>query len=268
MTVSERLELADLANFPRLWSELWFDKHSCTDFGSPQYLAAEKKLRTLVTGYRLETSVASDASLDSLSDRVSEEPDNVTFICWKDLCAAQTTHYEKPALEFSKGRRDKSSGETHFACAQREFEEETGLSKEQYTVLNVAPLREEFIGINGCRYVYVYYLAEMKETVTLLPSATVVHPSSAVTRTTIGESGCLEVGAADSTHVTDKVPVEDDHVWINPKNLSQASEVSEIGWRTSLEILALFRPKDTSRIACFQEAHGIFEELAKNKITL
>ena len=45
---------------------------------------------------------------------------------------------------------------------QEVFQEETNITEDKYTILNVSPLREVFTGINGYRYIYVYYLAVMK----------------------------------------------------------------------------------------------------------
>jgi 8-oxo-dGTP pyrophosphatase MutT (NUDIX family) len=69
--------------------------------------------------------------------------------------------YKTPEWEFPKGRR--SAHETNMKCAIREFEEETDLSEDEYTLLdNVTPLSEEYIGSNGVRYKHIYYLAFYK----------------------------------------------------------------------------------------------------------
>jgi ADP-ribose pyrophosphatase YjhB (NUDIX family) len=83
-------------------------------------------------------------------------------LSWKEICEKQTIRTDKPALEFSKGRRDKDSGESEMQCARRELKEETGIREDQYEMLNVSPIKEMFIGINGYRYIYIYYLARMK----------------------------------------------------------------------------------------------------------
>ena len=58
---------------------------------------------------------------------------------------------------FPKGRRNKS--ESNKECALREFEEETGLIKDDYILLEgIKPLVEEFIGTNGVRYKHIYYV--------------------------------------------------------------------------------------------------------------
>jgi 8-oxo-dGTP pyrophosphatase MutT (NUDIX family) len=67
--------------------------------------------------------------------------------------------WTKPEWGFPKGRRDKRA-EENLMCACREFEEETGYKKEEYTVLNrIEPIEEKLIGTNGVNYKHIYYLA-------------------------------------------------------------------------------------------------------------
>ena len=74
----------------------------------------------------------------------------------KDIINQCGLVYETPEWEFPKGRR--SSHETNMKCAIREFEEETDVSKNEYTLLdNVSPLTEEFIGSNGVRYKHIIF---------------------------------------------------------------------------------------------------------------
>lgn len=286
MSEKERAELADITNFPRLWLEMCLDENK-KDYSSPYFLAAEKKLRTLLAGYYPEKKVTDNSSSFSSASSacsacsassapgVGEGKTTATspvtksspipatkksalstspvtkstlstspvtkstlsvvpvltasIVSWAKICASRTTHYDKPALEFPKGRRNKNSKESHFECAKREFLEETNIKPEQYTILNVPPLREVFTGINGYRYIYVYYLAEMKNE---------------------------DQGGGNDALV------------IDPSNLYQVNEVSEIKWCKYEELLSLLRPRDLSRICVFKEAHAVFEELVKNKISL
>jgi 8-oxo-dGTP pyrophosphatase MutT (NUDIX family) len=65
-----------------------------------------------------------------------------------------------PEIGFPAGRRQRT--ETSLSCAQREFEEETGLVAADYQVLNrIKPIRDEFTGTDGKRYRRNYYLAFM-----------------------------------------------------------------------------------------------------------
>jgi 8-oxo-dGTP pyrophosphatase MutT (NUDIX family) len=67
--------------------------------------------------------------------------------------------WKKPEWGFPKGRRDKKS-EENLSCACREFEEETGYRKNDYTVLNkIEPIEEKLVGTNGVCYKHIYYLS-------------------------------------------------------------------------------------------------------------
>ncbi|BCS83180.1 putative diphosphoinositol polyphosphate phosphohydrolase [Cotonvirus japonicus] len=67
--------------------------------------------------------------------------------------------WRKPEWGFPKGRREKKS-EENLVCACREFEEETGYKKSEYSVLNkIEPIEEKLIGTNGVNYKHIYYLA-------------------------------------------------------------------------------------------------------------
>lgn len=67
--------------------------------------------------------------------------------------------WNSPEWGFPKGRRDKTS-EENLTCACREFEEETGYSKNEYSILNkIEPIEEKLIGTNGVNYKHIYYMA-------------------------------------------------------------------------------------------------------------
>jgi 8-oxo-dGTP pyrophosphatase MutT (NUDIX family) len=82
----------------------------------------------------------------------------------KHLVANSRTLYEFSELGFAKGRR--SLKESNITCAEREFFEETGYTKEHYDFIkNYNTIQEEFTGTNGIRYRHVYYLVKMKDDV-------------------------------------------------------------------------------------------------------
>lgn len=67
--------------------------------------------------------------------------------------------WTKPEWGFPKGRRDNKM-ESDLECARREFEEETGYKKKEYSILNkIEPIEERLIGTNGVRYNHIYYLS-------------------------------------------------------------------------------------------------------------
>jgi len=57
---------------------------------------------------------------------------------------------------FLKGRRN--AHETNLDCAKREYREETGLSDEDYVLLNIEPIVEDIVGTNGRNYKHIYYV--------------------------------------------------------------------------------------------------------------
>jgi len=66
--------------------------------------------------------------------------------------------WNEPEWGFPKGRKNKL--ETNLECAIREFEEETGFKREDYTLLGgIKPIIEEFVGTNGVNYKHIYYVA-------------------------------------------------------------------------------------------------------------
>ena len=74
------------------------------------------------------------------------------------------TRWSEPEWGFPKGRR--SVRESELRCAQREFNEETGLPEScLHMVEGVETLIEEYTGTNGIRYRQVYFLAACKSSV-------------------------------------------------------------------------------------------------------
>jgi 8-oxo-dGTP pyrophosphatase MutT (NUDIX family) len=68
------------------------------------------------------------------------------------------TKWKETEWEFPKGRRNYQ--EKDLDCALREFEEETGLSKDDIKIIeNVIPFEEIFLGSNHKSYKHKYFLA-------------------------------------------------------------------------------------------------------------
>ena len=66
--------------------------------------------------------------------------------------------WDEPEWGFPKGRRDYN--EKDMDCALREFEEETGLSKDNVSIVqNIVPIEEIFTGSNYKSYKHKYYIA-------------------------------------------------------------------------------------------------------------
>lgn len=78
------------------------------------------------------------------------------------LVARYRSRWTEAEWGFPKGRRN--IGETDLQCAYREFQEETGLSREKVgLVLNMEPLTEVFFGTDAKHYAHKYYLGMCDE---------------------------------------------------------------------------------------------------------
>jgi len=68
-----------------------------------------------------------------------------------------TPKWNDPEWGFPKGRRNIK--ENNITCAVREFEEESGIDKSKYKILdNLEPITENLIGTNGIKYRHIYYI--------------------------------------------------------------------------------------------------------------
>ena len=75
-----------------------------------------------------------------------------------DLIEKNSTIWLEPEWGFPKGRRNPH--ETDINCAIREFQEETGLKRSDFTIIqNTFPISETFFGSNQVHYCHKYYIA-------------------------------------------------------------------------------------------------------------
>ena len=78
----------------------------------------------------------------------------------KDMVESSKTNWNETEWEFPKGRRNNQ--ERDIDCALREFEEETGYSREEIQIIeNILPFEEIYIGSNYRSYKHKYFLAYM-----------------------------------------------------------------------------------------------------------
>jgi len=130
MTLDER-ERLKTKTFDVLWFELWNGQN--TRQYRSECAAAKTTFDTLRT--------SGDAHGKKLADYMS----------------SATTSWTEPEWGFPKGRR--SLHEPELTCAQREFNEETGLPVEALHMLDEEPLIEQYLGTNGIMYKQTYFIS-------------------------------------------------------------------------------------------------------------
>ena len=103
--------------------------------------------------------LSSSKKMDLIRNGVIINDENVTL---KSIVENSKTEWNETEWEFPKGRRNNK--EKDLECALREFEEETGISKNKISVIeNILPFEEIFIGTNHKSYKHKYFLAYMEE---------------------------------------------------------------------------------------------------------
>lgn len=135
MTMTEKHALLT-SNFNDLWNKLW------GEYVNNQYktekTAAQEKFKLLQSGIIMDNK----------------------YYNLKTLIAESNTTWCEPEWGFPKGRRNYM--ETDIKCAIREFQEETGINKENIQIINnLIPFDETFIGSNYKSYKHTYYIAKM-----------------------------------------------------------------------------------------------------------
>jgi 8-oxo-dGTP pyrophosphatase MutT (NUDIX family) len=136
MSDAEKKRLLD-EPFDSLWIQMWGENPS-NQYKNEELLSMKKYL--------------------SIKDGICINNVRTTLI---DLIGTSTTQWKETEWEFPKGRRDFK--ESDLDCALREFEEETGIPKNELTLIdNVIPFEEIFIGTNHKSYKHKYFLASME----------------------------------------------------------------------------------------------------------
>jgi len=125
-------------SFDKLWKEMWSDTPS-SHYKNEEH-SSYKKFESLKNGIVIGT------------DKI---------INVYDILNNSDTDWKETEWEFPKGR--KNNKEKDLECALREFEEETGISSDNISVIeNIIPFEETFIGTNHKAYKHKYFLAYIK----------------------------------------------------------------------------------------------------------
>lgn len=134
MTESERNKIMT-SDFDTLWNNLWMNKNLKQYHN--EYDTSKKKFTMIKNG------------------NVMYENNIINF---EYINKTSELKWFEPEWGFPKGRRNLK--ETDLECAVREFEEETGFKKGEYTLININPIEEIFSGTNSIRYKHIYYIAK------------------------------------------------------------------------------------------------------------
>ena len=90
---------------------------------------------------------------------------NKNLVTLESLVKESKTRWVETEWGFPKGRRNYN--EKDLTCAVREFEEETGYSKDDINIIyNVLPYEEIFTGSNFKSYKHKYFICKLKDNIT------------------------------------------------------------------------------------------------------
>lgn len=132
MTLTEKLNLLSV-NYNQLWNNLWGNN--------------------LGFQYRGEEKISFD-KFNQLKKGIMIKDNTVTL---ESLILNSDTRWKETEWGFPKGRREYR--EKDLNCALREFEEETGISKDSINIIeNLIPYEENFTGSNYKSYRHKYYI--------------------------------------------------------------------------------------------------------------
>jgi 8-oxo-dGTP pyrophosphatase MutT (NUDIX family) len=133
MTIIEKYNILE-EDYQKLWYNLW-GSDSRFQYKNEEKVAIEK-LNILKKGITL----------------------NDKLITVKNLIIESKTRWNDPEWGFPKGRREYK--EKDILCAIREFNEETGINKDDISIIeNIIPIEEIFTGSNYKSYKHKYYIA-------------------------------------------------------------------------------------------------------------
>jgi len=152
MSLSEKEKILN-NDFKHLWNTMWGNTTN-SQYKNEEVHSA-KKFDILKKGFFVNEDEFTEVEGE-------KEKEKGKFITLADLVKESRTEWIETEWEFPKGRRNQK--EKDLECALREFEEETGISKEHICIVeNVLPFEETFIGTNYKSYKHKYFLAFIKE---------------------------------------------------------------------------------------------------------
>ena len=125
-------------DFDILWENLW-GKIKTSNI---EYIESSQKFNLLKKGFYIKKNEIN------------------IFISFEKLIKDSYLHFTEPEWGFPKGRRN--FREKNIDCANREFEEETGIKSTMITIVNMTPLEELYLATNHLKYKHIYYIGQIK----------------------------------------------------------------------------------------------------------
>tara|TARA_Y100001970_G_scaffold293914_1_gene444538 strand:- start:949 stop:1791 length:843 start_codon:yes stop_codon:yes gene_type:complete len=122
-------------DFDYLWNLLW-ENYNISKF-KKDYEISKVKFNKLKEGFEMKGELID-------FNYLIEKTKNDTF--------------DETEMEFPKGRRNLN--ENNINAALREFEEESGLSRDKINLINNKSYEEIYIAVNNIRYRHIYYIAK------------------------------------------------------------------------------------------------------------
>jgi len=142
MSIVEKKMLLN-ESFDCLWRKMWGGDNKAVQYQNEEIISS-KKFDTIKTGIVV----------------------NDNFVSLEKIVESSDTSWEETEWEFPKGRRNYQ--EKDLECALREFEEETGYSKDLVHIIdNLFPFEETFVGSNQKSYKNKYYLAYIQNSISI-----------------------------------------------------------------------------------------------------
>ena len=122
-------------DFNSIWNHLWIRRDKNILY-KKEYDYSNTKFEKLSNGVEIGEEKY------SLSDFI-----DLDITCWT-----------KTEIGFPKGRRNIKEKDVN--CANREFQEETNLKEDEYSLIDIRPMNEIFKGSNGVNYIHRYYIGQ------------------------------------------------------------------------------------------------------------
>lgn len=167
--------------------------------------------------------------------------------------AMHKTHWQRPALEFPKGRKE-SKSETEKSCREREVQEETHLvfGQDYDYYASIKPMHESFIGMNGLLYRYNYAVGQVK-------SESHVHPETMLE--TWKKQKVLELGMELEPKNLDSKDLDSgpEILEFDLSEMKQKFEIGSIAWYSESVLIDEIRPTHICRRDIIRQIHKLLQ---------